>query len=77
VNRFDTLVQDTVELGEDYLQKTKNTQTQTYGLIYRQKTRYNEPIQLKSDVENEADIDQLITAAREKGLRQIREALQQ
>jgi len=75
MKRFNTLVQDTIELGEDYLQKTKDTQNQTYGLTYKKESRYSEPVTLTQDVEQEQDIDQLITDAEENGLKQLRKRL--
>jgi hypothetical protein len=37
MDRFNSLVQETYQLSEDeYLQKTKNTQDQTYSLIYKE-----------------------------------------
>jgi hypothetical protein len=61
MDRFNSLVQETYQLSEDeYLQKTKNTQDQTYSLIYRENGRYSEPVELTHGVENPEDIEQLV-----------------
>lgn len=68
MNRFETLVQETVELGnQSYLQKAKDTAEQTYTLLYRENGRYTEPVELTYGINNEADADQLLTAAEEQG----------
>jgi hypothetical protein len=74
MDRFNSLVQETYQLSEDeYLQKTKNTQDQTYSLIYRENGRYSEPVELTHGVENPEDIEQLVIGAQENGVTELLE----
>jgi hypothetical protein len=74
MNRFESLVQETVELADQtYLQKTYNKNTDSYSLVYRENGRYSEPVEITHSIENERDADQLILAAEQNGITQLLE----
>jgi len=78
VNRFDRIVQETIELSADtYLQKTYDRNTDTYSLLYREHGRYSEPVELTHGLENERDADQLLKAAQTYGITELLEGADQ
>lgn len=74
MNMFDTLVQDTVKLGnQSYLQKSYNRAENTYSLLYREHGRYSKPVEITHSLENERDADQLLEAAERYGITELLE----